>query len=102
MGKFIILPADLNKKRLKEKGHTFKVEAIVVFTKEFDKRDFEELKSYTYEMIYDNEYPVLIKKGAPLKLRKKILAAAISEEIDNLSVDETLNTHKCLCIWRNL
>lgn len=93
MGPFVVLSDDLNEERLQKRGESFEVKAIVVFTEEFDKKDFEEFKSYTYEMIYDSEYPILIKKGAPLNLRKKIIAAAVSEEMDIISVDETLDKH---------
>ncbi len=93
MRKFTVLSDELNEKRLQKKGEPFNIKAIIVFTEEFDKKDFEEFKSYTYEMIYDSEYPILIKKGAPLKLRKKIIAAAVSEEIDIVSVDEILAKH---------
>lgn len=93
MGPFVVLSDDLNEERLQKRGESFEAKAIVVFTKEFDKRNFKEFKNYTYEMIYDNEYPILIKTGAPLNLRKKIIAAAVSEEIENISVDETLKTH---------
>jgi len=120
MGKFIVLSDDLNKKRLKMEGENFQVKAKIVFTKEFDKRDFEKLKNHTYEMIYNNEYPILVKMGAPLQLRIKIIAAALSEleergdSIDDIlsneikvsgsdevfpnerSVDETLN--KCIMV----
>lgn len=90
MGQFIVLSDDLNSERLQKRGVSFEVKAIVVFTKEFDKKDFEKYKSHTYEMIYDNEYPILISVGAPLNLRKKIIASALSEEIEVISVDETL------------
>lgn len=120
MRKFVILSDDLNKKRLKREGQKFNVNAIIVFTKEFDKRDFGKFQNYTYEMIYNNEYPILVKMGAPLQLRKKIIAAALSEleergdSIDDVlsneisvsgsdevfpnerSVDETLN--KCIIV----
>lgn len=91
MGKFIVLPDDLNRKRLKREGEDFQVKAKVVFTKEFDERDFDKLKSYTYEMIYDNEYPILVKMGAPLQLRAKIIAAALNELEDRgNTIDDTL------------
>ena len=87
MRKFIVYSDNINKKRLKEKGRDFHVNARVVLSEEIiNAKATEETKveylnifqSYTYEMVYNNEYPILIRMDAPLELRKKVVAAALN------------------------
>lgn len=91
--KEIILSDVLNRKKLKEEGHKFTVTGIVVLSKDIDQEDLEEYKQYEYEMIYGNGNPVLIKSDAPLELRKKVLAAALSYSFMVDSVDKTMEKY---------
>ncbi len=92
-GNVIDIAQYVKDKSLEQRVRTFFPKSFVLLSDGIKEEDLAEYEEYVYEMIYGKGNPILIKADAPLELRKKVLAAALSYSLRLKSVDYVLKKY---------